>query len=64
MGTGHLKSGRSRMMGNNLSYEIFRGGELRGLSPLMRLVSGLLLVSALTFLGCERLLSRRLIFLS
>ena len=25
MGAGHLKSSRSRMKGNNLSYEIFRG---------------------------------------
>ena len=25
MGAGHLKSGRSRIRGNNLSYEIFRG---------------------------------------
>ena len=25
MGTCHLKSGRSRMRGNNLSYEIFKG---------------------------------------
>ena len=26
MGAGHLKSSRSRMRGNNLSYEILRGG--------------------------------------
>ena len=25
MGAGHLKSGRLRMRGNSLSYEIFRG---------------------------------------
>ena len=25
MGVGHLKYGRSRMRGNNLSYEMFRG---------------------------------------
>ena len=25
MGAGHLKSSRSRIRGNNLSYEIFRG---------------------------------------
>ena len=26
MGVGHLKSSRSQMRGNNLLYEIFRGG--------------------------------------
>ena len=30
MGAGHLISGRSRMRGNSLSYEIFRGVNYRG----------------------------------
>ena len=64
MGAGHLKSGSSRIRGSNPSYEIFKGGELRGLSHFMRLVPGSLSVSALTFLGSEQLLSCRLIFLN
>ena len=56
------------MRGNNLSYEMFKGVNLGGggggggISFLMRLVSGSLLVSVLTFL--RWLLSRRLSFLS
>ena len=64
MGVGHLKYGRSRMRGNNLSYKIFKGGELRGLSPFMSLVLGSLSISALTFLGRGGLLSHQLIFLN
>ena len=64
MGAGHLKSGRSRIRGNNLSYEIFRGVNCGGFFFFMRLVSRPLPVSVLTFLGCGRLLSLRLIFLS
>ena len=30
MGAGHLKSGRSRMRGNSLSYEMFRGVNCEG----------------------------------
>ena len=30
MGTGHLKSGRSQIRGNNLYYEIFRGVNCEG----------------------------------
>ena len=50
MGVGHLKSGRSRMSGNNLSYEIFRGANC-GCSFFFRLVLGSLSVSVLTFTG-------------
>ena len=66
MGVGHLKYGRSRMRGNNLLYEIFRGGgvELQGLSPFISLVLGSLSITALTFLAQGGLLSRRLIFLN
>ena len=64
MGASHLKSGRSRMRGNNLSYEIFRGVNCGGFFFFMRLVSRPLPVSFLAFLGYGRILSRRLIFLN
>ena len=64
MGAGHLKSGRSRMRGNSLSYEIFKGGELRELSPFLRQVSGPLSVFVLTFSRSGRLFSHWFIFLS
>ena len=59
MGAGHLKSSRSRMRGNSLSYE---RGELRGLSSFLRLVSGSLSVSVLNFVGHGRLFPYWIIF--
>ena len=51
MGAGHLKFDRLQMRGNNLSYEIFREGELWGLSSFFRLVSGSFSVSVRAFVG-------------
>ena len=68
MGVGQLKSGRSRMRGNNLSYEIFKGVNCGGsfffFFFFLRLVSGSLTVSVLTFARSGQLLSHRLFFLS
>ena len=64
MGAGHLKSGRSQMRGNSLSYKMFKGVNCRGFFFFMRLVLRSFPISVLTFLRRGQLVSRRLIFLS
>ena len=63
MGSSLLKSSRSRMRGNNLSYKIFKGVNCGG-SFFYEI--GLMAASSfvLTFLGCGQLLSNQLTFLS